>query len=558
MERPDPVLKLTGITKRFGALVANDGISLALARGEVLALLGENGAGKSTLMSILFGHYEADAGTITVDGRPLPPGQPRAALAAGIGMVHQHFTLADNLSVLDNVMLGTEPLWRPWSRRQAARARLLATARRFGLAAQPDARVGTLSVGERQRVEILKALVRGARILILDEPTAVLTPQESESLFATLEQMVAEGLSILFISHKLDEVRRVSHRIAVLRGGRLVADADNRSGEVSAAQLAAWMVGHEVAAPVRAPAARVGAAVCVLEGVCTERGGAGRGASGAAGGAVSGGDRLEDVSLALHAGEIVAVAGVSGNGQAALAGVLVGTHVPSRGRILLGGAPLPAAPAERVRLGVARIPEDRQGTGLVGDLSLWENAVSERLATAAFSRRVLGLRWIRRRAARAHARRIAETFDVRGGGLDAPVRALSGGNMQKLILGRALTVPQEMDASNTAAASASANADTDTVATATAAGAPRLIVAHQPTWGLDVGAVAAVQRQLIAARDAGAAVLVISDDLDEVMALGDRIAVMHDGRLSEACPGAEWSRAAIGLAMAGAADAPAA
>jgi len=515
----EPVLRLSGITKRFGALVANDGISLTLARGEVLALLGENGAGKSTLVSILFGHYVADEGHVEVDGRPLPPGQPKAALAAGIGMVHQHFTLADNLSVLDNVMLGTEPLWRPWSRRDAARSRLLAEARRFGLAVEPDARVGGLSVGERQRVEILKALVRGARILILDEPTAVLTPQESESLFATLGQMVAEGLSIVFISHKLAEVQRVSHRIAVLRGGRLVAEADNQGGTVSAAQLASWMVGHAVQAPVRAPAARVGAPVCVLEDVHTER---------------SGRDRLEGVSLALCAGEIVAVAGVSGNGQAALAGVLNGTHLPTAGRVRLDDAPMPSHPAERVRRGVARIPEDRQGTGVVGDLSLWENAVSERLSTPAFSRRFLGLRWIRRRAARAHARRIVERFDVRGGGLEAPVRALSGGNMQKLILGRALTAPDEGGASPGAPAA-------------------RLIVAHQPTWGLDVGAVASVQRQLIAARDAGAAVLVISDDLDEVMALGDRIAVMHDGRLSEARPGERWTRESIGLAMAGAA-----
>ncbi len=220
---PPPVLRLAGITKRFGSLLANDGISLDLDRGEVLALLGENGAGKSTLVSILFGHYVADAGTIEVDGRPLAPGQPRAALAAGIGMVHQHFTLADNLSVLDNVMLGTESLWRPLSRREAARRRLLDLGVRFGLAVDPQARVGSLSVGERQRVEILKALYRGARVLILDEPTAVLTPQESEALFATLRQMVSAGLAIIFISHKLDEVLRVSHRIAVLRAGRLVA-----------------------------------------------------------------------------------------------------------------------------------------------------------------------------------------------------------------------------------------------------------------------------------------------------------------------------------------------
>jgi simple sugar transport system ATP-binding protein len=377
--------------------------------------------------------------------------------------------------------------------------------------------VGQLTVGERQRVEILKALVRGARILILDEPTAVLTPQESESLFATLAQMVAEGLSIIFISHKLAEVKRVSHRIAVLRAGRLVAQA--RAADVTAAQLANWMVGHEVAAPVRAAAAAVGEAVCMLEAVSTAR---------------RGRDRLVQASLTLHAGEIVAVAGVSGNGQEALAGVLCATHAVTGGRLTYLGEPMPASPAALVHKGVARIPEDRQGIGLVGDLPLWENAVSERLASAAFSRRVLGLRWVRRRAARMQAERIVARFDVRGGGLDAPVRALSGGNMQKLILGRALMAGE---------AGAAARA---------AAVRPRLIVAHQPTWGLDVGAVAAVQQQLIAARDAGAAVLVISDDLDEVVALGDRVAVMHDGHLSEALPSAQWTRETLGLAMAGA------
>jgi len=503
------VLSLRGITKRFGALVANDAVSLDLQAGEVLALLGENGAGKSTLMSILFGHYVADEGRIEVFGRPLPPGNPKAALAAGVGMVHQHFTLADNLSVLDNVLMGTEPLWQPFSRRSAARAKLLDVAQRFGLPVQPDAKVGSLSVGERQRVEILKALYRDARILILDEPTAVLTPQESEALFDTLTQMVAQGLSIIFISHKLPEVLRVSHRIAVLRGGRLVAEA--RADHTTQAQLALWMVGHAIERTVRQPPRQIGDAVCVLDHVRT---------------AGSGHDRLQDVSLALRAGEIVAVAGVSGNGQVALAELLSGTRRAIAGTVRLMGRELPPSPARLVQRGVARIPEDRHAVGVVGDLPVWENAVSERLRSRAFSRWL----WVRRGAAKAHARSVEKAYDVRGAGLDAPARALSGGNMQKLILGRALMAP----------ASASANKRT-----------PRLIVAHQPTWGLDIGAVAYVQQQLIAARDAGAAVLLISDDLDEVLTLGDRVAVMHGGELGEARPAAAWTREAIGLAMAG-------
>lgn len=502
------VLRLRNISKRFGDLLANDAISLTLDRGEVLALLGENGAGKSTLMSILFGHYVADSGDIEVFGQPLPPGNPRIALDAGIGMVHQHFTLADNLNVLDNVMLGSESLWRPFSNRGSARAKLLEVAGRFGLPVDPDARIGTLSVGERQRVEILKALYRGARILILDEPTAVLTPQESESLFATLGQMVAQGLSIIFISHKLAEVLRVSNRVAVLRGGKLVAEA--ATGDVTQAQLAQWMVGHGVDAAERRPTRARGTAVCTLDRVSTAS--AGHGSR----------EYLREVSLKLNSGEIVAIAGVSGNGQAALANLLCGTLGAERGTVTLHREALPANPARLVQLGVARVPEDRHATGVVGDLPVWENALSERLSTPAFSR----LGWIRGARARAHAQVIVERFDVRGGGLNTAARSLSGGNMQKLILGRALTPP--------------------------AGAAPaRLIVAHQPTWGLDIGAVAFVQQQLIAARDAGAAVLVISDDLDEVMALGDRIAVMHAGALTAALPADDWSRESIGLAMAG-------
>jgi ABC-type uncharacterized transport system ATPase subunit len=501
-----PVLRMERITKRFGPLVANHAVSLHLGAGEVLGLLGENGAGKSTLVSILFGHYTPDAGRIEVEGAELPLGQPRAALAAGIGMVHQHFTLADNLSVLENVILGTESFWRPMSRRQDARARLLEVAQRFGLAVSPDALVGTLSVGERQRVEILKALYRGARILILDEPTAVLTPQESEALFRTLGDMLAQGLSIIFISHKLAEVMRVARRVVVLRGGKVVAESATQ--DTSPAELARWMVGQDVALPQAAPSTVADRPlVCALQAAST---GTGR-------------ERLADVSLELRAGEITAIAGVSGNGQLALAELLCGLRSLDAGSVLLQGEPLRANPAWLVRHGVARIPEDRHGTGVVGDLPVWENAVSERLRSPAFSHGP----FVRRQAARAHAQAIEQAFDVRGGGLATPARSLSGGNMQKLILGRALFAP---DGST-----------------------PRLIVAQHPTWGLDVGAVAYVQQQLLAARDAGAAVLLISDDLDEVLALGDRIAVMHAGHLTPALPASSWTREAIGLAMAGAA-----
>ena len=505
----EPALRLRGITKRFGSLVANDAISLELGRGEVLALLGENGAGKSTLVSILFGHYLADAGEIEVFGARLPPGQPKAALAAGIGMVHQHFALADNLSVLDNVMLGTEPLWRPVSRRGEARARLVDCAQRFGLQVDPEARVGDLSVGERQRVEILKALTRGAKILILDEPTAVLTPQESESLFATLGQLVAAGLSVIFISHKLDEVLRVSHRIAVLRGGRLVAELPAEGADK--AMLAEAMVGRAVAPAVKRSQAP-GAPVVELRGA-TLRGTGPR-------------PLLDAADLTLHAGEVFAVAGVAGNGQEALADLLCGLHAPDTGMLAIAGRAIAASPRAFVAAGVARIPEDRHAVGVVGDLPLWENAVLERYATSAFSRHGV----VRRERAMAHARSLVERFDVRGtesAGLATTTRSLSGGNMQKLILGRALS------------------GDPDSPTT------PPLIVANQPTWGLDIGAVAYVHQQLLDACAAGSAVLLISEDLDEIFALADRIAVMHHGRLGAPRAAGEWTLAAIGLAMSG-------
>ncbi len=507
-----PVLRLCGISKRFGSLVANDNISLDLAAGEVLALLGENGAGKSTLVSILFGHYVADSGHIEVHGQRLPAGQPRAALAAGIGMVHQHFTLADNLSVLDNVMLGTESLWQPFSRRSAARTRLLQEAQRFGLQVDPDARVGSLSVGERQRVEILKALYRGARILILDEPTAVLTPQESDSLFATLQQMVAQGLAIVFISHKLDEVLRVSHRIAVLRQGQLAAQLP--TAQANKAGLAEAMVGRQVQAAkrvARSPTTQGGDSPTLRLRGATVRASAARPA-------------MTALDLDVHAGEVVAIAGVSGNGQATLADVLCGECALHDGSLSLSGQALPAHARAFVDAGVARIPEDRHAVGLVGDLALWENALLERYRHAAFAR--LGV--IKRGAAMAQAQDLITRFDVRGtdaAGVHTVTRRLSGGNMQKLILGRGLG--------------------------GAGVAAPPLIVANQPTWGLDIGAVAYVHQQLLDAAAAGSAVVVISEDLDEVFALADRIAVMHQGRLTSALPTSQWSRAAIGLAMSG-------
>jgi len=495
-ELDPPVLRLTGISKRFGALVANDDISLELGSGEVLAVLGENGAGKSTLVSILFGHYVADAGSIEVFGRQLPPGDPAAALAAGIGMVHQHFTLADNLSVLDNVVIGTERLWLPFSRWREARARLAKISAQFGLGVDANARIGDLSVGERQRVEILKALYRDARILILDEPTAVLTPQESAGLFSTLETLVADGLSIIFISHKLDEVLAASHRVAVLRQGKLVAIRDAIA--TSETELAELMIGYRVDAPVRPPTRRDGASTVLLSVRDLAAGG-----------------KLERADFEVRRGEIFGIAGVSGNGQAQLADVLCGLMVPTRGEVRIGAERLIETPRAFVRAGVARVPEDRGAVGVIGDLAIWENAISERYREPRFSR----MGWLLRDAAKAQAQRIVEQFDVRCSGLDAPARSMSGGNVQKLILGRALV------------------------------NEPQVIVANQPTWGLDVGAVSYIHSQLLAARERGAAIVLISEDLDELFAIADRIAVMFHGVLSSAR--GDWTVPQIGLAMAG-------
>ncbi|MDP3897191.1 MAG: ABC transporter ATP-binding protein [Mesorhizobium sp.] len=495
------VLRLKNITKRFGALTANDSISLDLAAGEVVALLGENGAGKTTLMNILFGHYVADEGTVEAFGKMLPPGDPRAALDAGIGMVHQHFTLADNMTVLENIVLGTEKLLSPRLRRQPARGRIRELAADFGLAVDPDAQVATLAVGERQRVEILKALYREARILILDEPTAVLTPGETDALFATLKLLVARGLAIIFISHKLGEVMAVSDRVLVLRGGKPAGE--RRIADTSRQELAALMVGQEVTPPPVAPV-RTGPALLIMEDISTRR--------------HATGTPLDRVTLALHSGEITGLAGVSGNGQAALAGLLSGTEQPVSGTMTVQGQGVRKwSPAAALAAGIARIPEDRHAVGTIGDMSVTENVISERYATARFSRRGL-LDW-------AEARRFAEElirdYDVKCPSPEARIRLLSGGNMQKLILGRAL--------------------DPD----------PVIILANQPTRGLDVGAISYVHGRLLEARARGAAILLISEDLEEILALSDRIRVISQGRLSPASARGERSIRELGELMAG-------
>ena len=497
--RPETVLRLAGITKRFGALTANDAISLELKRGEIVGLLGENGAGKTTLMNILFGHYVADAGTIEVGGELLPPGAPSAAIAAGIGMVHQHFTLADNLTVLDNILLGTESLWRLRSNRKGARARIRELSETFGLAVDADATVASLSVGERQRVEILKALYRRAKILILDEPTAVLTPQETTSLFDTLKRFVANGLSIIFISHKLNEVLAACHRVCVLRAGRIVADREVAS--VTRAELVELMVGRAIPQPKSAPRPP-GEPLLHLDAIV-----AGRGSQ-----------ALHGVSLTLHAGEISGIAGVSGNGQTLLAEVAGGTRRPQSGTISVRGRTLGVpSPRAMIAHGMARIPEDRDAEGLIGDMTVTENAISETYRTPQFRKNGL----IDTASSRAFAERIIADYQVKCPSPDVPARLLSGGNMQKLILGRVMTRD------------------------------PVLVLANQPTRGLDIGAVSYVHEQLLAARRRGAAILLISEDLDELLSLSDRIAVMYQGRLSPFQRRAEVTTASLGLQMAG-------
>ncbi len=501
-----PILSISGITKRFGSLAANQNISLSLHTGEIVALLGENGAGKTTLMNILFGHYRADSGTIEAFGEPLEQHSPEDALKRGIGMVHQHFTLADNLSVLDNIMLGTESLWQPFSRRSVARKRLQQIMQDAGLNVNIDSPVRDLTVGERQRVEILKALYRNVRILILDEPTAVLTPQEVDDLFVLLRSMASRGLAIIIISHKLHEVLAISDRVVVLRGGEVVGNAETAT--VDRNQLAEMIVGRAVERPC-VEARPAGEEILALRAVTVR-------------------DRathriiLSNIDLQVRSHEIVGVAGVSGNGQAVLASVLSGLCTPDEGEFLLQGETLKKpSPRLLTSKGLARIPEDRHTDGVVSEMSLWENLLLDELGQEPVWRMGMVLD---RRTARQQACQLIDEYDVRCHNEEQPVGLLSGGNMQKLILARNL------------------------------ARDPDVILANQPTRGLDEGAIATVHSLLIDARNRGAGILLITEDLDELLRLSDRVVVMHDGHMSESLPGAGLTPRELGLRMSGAFD----
>ena len=475
-----PVLALRGIAKRFGSVAALAGVDLDLRRGEVHAVLGENGAGKSTLMKVIYGLVAPDAGTLALDGRPLRLASPLAARHAGIGMVHQEFALVDALTVAENLALSLSPAgeWRWRRERVVAAATRLAAGVGLDLG-DLDAPLGTLPVGQRQRIEIVKALAGETRVLILDEPTAVLTPSEASGLFEVLARLRAGGTAVLFITHRLGEVMAIADRVTVMRQGRVVTCTERAA--VDEAELARLMVGVLTPAADGGPAPEATAPVQLrLAGLCA----AGRPA-------------LDAIDLTVRAGEIVGIAGVDGNGQEELFEVLTGLRLPTRGGVAIGGAPLPAGdPAAAIAAGVGCIPPDRLRQGVVADLSIADNAVlNVRLLRA-------GGPFLHPAAQRRAAQAMVDAYAIKVGDLAAPVRGLSGGNMQKLIVARALAT------------------------------APRLLVAANPTRGLDVAAAQAVYAALNDALERGAAVLLISTDLDEIVARAHRIAVLYRGRLS--------------------------
>jgi ABC-type uncharacterized transport system ATPase subunit len=483
-------LELRGITKRFGSLVANDEISLSVAPGQVHALLGENGAGKSTLMNVLYGLLQPDEGEIHIDGKPARFHSPKDAIGAGIGMVHQHFMLVPPFTVAENVTLGIEQV-RVGGLLDAARTRreVRELSHRYGLDVDPDAIVEDLPVGIQQRVEIIKALVRNASVLVLDEPTAVLTPGETQELFRIIRQLRDGGTSVIFISHKLKEVQEIADHITVLRRGQVVGE---RTPPATEADLAALMVGRDVQLKVtKAPATPGEVVLAVSDLVVPAAAEAGR--LGETTVAVNG------LSFEVRAGEILGIAGVQGNGQTELCEALMGLVPTVAGRVTLNGADLThATPRARLDAGIAYIPEDRKEDGLVGSFGVAENLVLNSYDRKPFAKGIS----LRLRAITANANALIKEFDVRTGSPETPANTLSGGNQQKVILAREL------------------GRET------------KLVIASQPTRGLDVGSIEFVHRRIVDQRDAGHAVLIVSSELDEIYALADRIAVMYEGKIT--------------------------
>ncbi|MEU6220428.1 ABC transporter ATP-binding protein [Streptomyces sp. NPDC047022] len=502
---PPAAVELRGITKRFPGVVANRDIDITVRKGTVHALCGENGAGKSTLMKILYGMQQPDEGTITLDGEQVVLNNPGDAIARGIGMVHQHFMLADNLTVLENVVLGAEKLYGIGGK---ARTKIKEISDAYGLNVRPDVLVEQLGVADRQRVEILKVLYRGARTLILDEPTAVLVPQEVDALFDNLRDLKAEGLTVIFISHKLGEVLSVADEITVIRRGTTVGTAEPST--TTTKQLAEMMVGSELPTPETAESTVTDVPMLQIDGLHLSQKD------------LDGVERiiLDEISFTIHKGEVLGIAGVEGNGQSELVEAIMGMRNPDAGVVTLDGADISRTPTRgRRETGIGYIPEDRHRHGLLLEAPLWENRILGHVTEAPNSRGPL----LDIKASRADTERIVQAYDVRTPGIDVTAASLSGGNQQKLIVGR------EMSHS------------------------PKLLIAAHPTRGVDVGAQAAIWDHIREARREGLAVLLISADLDELIGLSDTLRVMYRGRLVADADPATITPEELGSAMTGAA-----
>lgn len=501
-DAPEVLLDITGLSKSFGTVHANRDITMRVERGEIVALLGENGAGKSTLVNQIFGLLKPDTGTIRINGDATEVKDPKDAIARGVGMVHQHFQLVPVMTVAENIILGHETTSGGMLDLRGARDMVRSLSTKHGLAVDPDAAIEDLPVGAQQRVEILKALSRNVDLLILDEPTAVLTPKETDELLSVMRDLAATGTSIVFITHKLREVLAVADRVYVLRDGAVVGDLN--AAQTDARTLATLMVGREVVLSITKASADPGKEVLSIDEVAVRD------------------DRrlmaVEGFSLSVRAGEIVGVAGVEGNGQRELVEAIAGMRPLAAGRITLGETDLTRSSAYATNeAGVSHIPEDRERHGLVGSYSIANNLVLNCYEDEPFSRR--GIR--NTSAIREHAEALRTEFDIRSPGVDTSAAALSGGNKQKVVVAREI------------------------------AARPRLLVAAQPTRGVDVGSIEFIHRRIVQARDEGAAVLLVSAELDEVISLSDRIAVIHGGRVIAELPGGDVDRTTIGRLMAG-------